>query len=617
MADIPGGIKVTSFISPTDDTDTFPTHSSIYGQGGWTETASTTTRDAITTDRRSEGMAVFVKNTNTLYVLQGGITNNDWVEFAGTPGATGATGPTGAAGTNGVDGAPGADGVDGATGARGATGPTGAAGTNGIDGQDGAPGADGATGARGATGATGATGPTGPVGPIGDLSNVTITSVEEGQILRYDDGLSAWINEYDDRTFVRVRNSTTSTLSAGKVVYISGSYNINVAEVELARANSSSTMPAIGVIHEDIAVNTEGVAVVYGKADNMNTSSFSVGDTVYVSSSSAGDISTKPTGTNLIQNIGIVMRSDGTNGVVKVTGVGRSNDVPNIPNGQAWIGNASGVATPTTLATVATSGDYNDLSNTPSIPTGTVNTITDGVQTVSNPTTIEFGSLAGTWNITESPSGTAQVDLELAARGLTDWAAGPAAHGDVVQYYNGEYYPAQIEGGNGINVSIITPSVSGDPSVSISVNEAQINSIEIRNQGFSAVGDAQGEKLFALSQTGLTNGAVYGLSSSGWQKSSSRNATDQANISLLGVALGSSSVNDGFLTRGLVKVGVTLSSASVGDILYLTTTNPADGLVTTTAPTATGTIVRPVGYVVDPSNSVIYFHGNPDYIELA
>ena len=49
-------------------------------------------------------------------------------------------------------------------------------------------------------------------------------------------------------------------------------------------------------------------------------------------------------------------------------GAGRSNDVPNIPEGQAWIGNASGVATPTTLADVATSGAYSDLSGTPSIP---------------------------------------------------------------------------------------------------------------------------------------------------------------------------------------------------------------------------------------------------------
>ena len=50
-----------------------------------------------------------------------------------------------------------------------------------------------------------------------------------------------------------------------------------------------------------------------------------------------------------------------------VLGAGRSNDVPNIADGYAWIGNASGVATPTLLADVATSGDYDDLTNKPTI----------------------------------------------------------------------------------------------------------------------------------------------------------------------------------------------------------------------------------------------------------
>ena len=81
---------------------------------------------------------------------------------------------------------------------------------------------------------------------------------------------------------------------------------------------------------------------------------------------------TKPTGTNAIQNLGIIIKvNTGGNKISGIImGAGRANDVPNIPQGQTWIGNASGVATPTTLAAVATSGAYSDLSGTPTIPTG-------------------------------------------------------------------------------------------------------------------------------------------------------------------------------------------------------------------------------------------------------
>jgi hypothetical protein len=79
------------------------------------------------------------------------------------------------------------------------------------------------------------------------------------------------------------------------------------------------------------------------------TGSPGINDTLYVSNGGGGLTSIKPTGTNLIQNIGIVARLDASSGSILVSSVLRSNDVPNIPDGQAWIGNASGVATPTVV----------------------------------------------------------------------------------------------------------------------------------------------------------------------------------------------------------------------------------------------------------------------------
>ena len=168
-------------------------------------------------------------------------------------------------------------------------------------------------------------------GGLNDLSDVTITSPADGDALLYNG--SAWVNSPRDVAFIRVKNDTLSTLNKGEVVYISGPHNSNVADVELARANSSTTMPAIGVLYQTLNAGDEGLAVIYGKANGIALPSptFSEGDIVYVSTTTAGGVTaTKPTGaSDLIQNIGIVMQTHATNGVLFMTGVGRSNDVPN------------------------------------------------------------------------------------------------------------------------------------------------------------------------------------------------------------------------------------------------------------------------------------------------
>jgi hypothetical protein len=89
MAAIPGSVAVTGFIAPTDSGDTFATQDETYNRGGFRTVADLTARDAITVDRRLEGMIVRVISTGKFYTLEGGIGNGDWVEetFGGTAGA--------------------------------------------------------------------------------------------------------------------------------------------------------------------------------------------------------------------------------------------------------------------------------------------------------------------------------------------------------------------------------------------------------------------------------------------------------------------------------------------------------------------------------------------------
>ena len=87
MGAIPGSVPLTGKVAPTDTTDTFATHMDIYGEGGYMTVADVTEREAITTERRKQGMAVFQNDTNELYILQDGVTNADWVLFSGGGGS--------------------------------------------------------------------------------------------------------------------------------------------------------------------------------------------------------------------------------------------------------------------------------------------------------------------------------------------------------------------------------------------------------------------------------------------------------------------------------------------------------------------------------------------------
>ena len=78
MPNIPGSVPITGFIAPTDAADTFATQDEAYNRGGYRSVADIAERDAITPDRRKEGMLVNVLSDSTVYKLTGGIDNVNW-----------------------------------------------------------------------------------------------------------------------------------------------------------------------------------------------------------------------------------------------------------------------------------------------------------------------------------------------------------------------------------------------------------------------------------------------------------------------------------------------------------------------------------------------------------
>ena len=119
----------------------------------------------------------------------------------------------------------------------------------------------------------------------------------------------------------------------------------------------------------------------------------------------------------------------------------------------------------------------------------------------------------------------------------------------------------------------------------------------------------------------LTAGQVYFLHTDGTWNVADADAEATAK-GMLGVGLCGSSRTVGVLTRGFIRIPSTeiLNTPGSGAVdglpLYISTT---DGHFDFTAPSASGDIVRLVGYAIDDHSSdvLVYFNPSNDYVEIA
>ena len=147
---------------------------------------------------------------------------------------------------------------------------------------------------------------------------------------------------------IPVKNLQGSALTKGDPVYISGDVGASgKLEVKLADASNAAKMPALGLLKQDLGINEEGFAVVTGKLRNLITSPIDgqtplANDVIYVKAggtTGAALTLTKPTGSNLIQNMGKVGRvSTSNDGTFVVSSILRTNDIPNLTLGKIWVG---------------------------------------------------------------------------------------------------------------------------------------------------------------------------------------------------------------------------------------------------------------------------------------
>jgi hypothetical protein len=132
----------------------------------------------------------------------------------------------------------------------------------------------------------------------------------------------------DLRGAVLFKAQAGEALTKGEVVYISG-ISGNTTIVSKADANDSTKMPAFGLSAETVALNTSVDIYTFGTLSNLDTSAYSEGDELFVSTTAGTLTNTAPTGeSSLIQKVGKVTRSHATVGSIKIMGAGRTNSTP-------------------------------------------------------------------------------------------------------------------------------------------------------------------------------------------------------------------------------------------------------------------------------------------------
>lgn len=164
----------------------------------------------------------------------------------------------------------------------------------------------------------------------------------------YNDEADVTVNMGQENV-IRTRNTTGSTIVNGAAVYISGATGANLPNISLARADVVATARCIGLATHDIENNSNGYVTTLGTVGSLDTSGFSAGDALFLSTSSAGTLTaTRPT-TGFAVVVGYCLVSNVTIGEIKV--------LPGVTVQVAQLANASDPIAVSALPSASTAGE--------------------------------------------------------------------------------------------------------------------------------------------------------------------------------------------------------------------------------------------------------------------
>lgn len=159
-----------------------------------------------------------------------------------------------------------------------------------------------------------------------DVTPTTAPTHTEGRV--YYDSTEKALSYYNDEAdvtlnigqenFIRCRNTTGVTITNGQAVYISGATGANLPNVSLAQADALDTARCIGLATHDIENNSNGYITTLGLVRDVDTSSFSAGAPLFLSTSTPGALTTTRPTTGYAVMVGYCTISNVSVGEIKV-----------------------------------------------------------------------------------------------------------------------------------------------------------------------------------------------------------------------------------------------------------------------------------------------------------
>ena len=124
-----------------------------------------------------------------------------------------------------------------------------------------------------------------------------------------------------DAVRIKVRNATGSTIAANSLIYFNGTYsdgtnNYPTIAKAVSATSVGSTFFAQAVTTGAIANGADGTAAIFYELTGQNTSSGTVGDSIYLDTTAGGWTRTRPTGGQYVQVVGTITVVNASSGRV-------------------------------------------------------------------------------------------------------------------------------------------------------------------------------------------------------------------------------------------------------------------------------------------------------------